>query len=168
MEQGPTERPNGPNPTSSTLGALANQSLPLEIDALEIGADGSVKARDPNAPFCFRFHYQGVPFDVKLEGGKSGNITVSSDLGELPFTAESPQGRRDAQRIVRHAGNLCHGRLFLDKRDHICLEGQTPRPSPATRTAVFAAIAAIILEFLPYLRLLIEVLPGRSYNVSMQ
>ena len=151
-----------------TIEALVTQNLPLEFGAVELDAEGCVTPRDPDQPLQFRFHYLGVPFNVEIAGGGRNQIRLASDLGELPYTAESPTGRRYAQQLVRAASLLPHGRIFIDGRQHICLEAACPRPSPCTIHQVFAAIAVMLLEALPYLRFLTEVLPQRSYRGRIQ
>ncbi len=151
-----------------TIEALAKQNLPLEFGAVEVDALGRVRRRDPAKPLHFRFHYLGVPFDVEIPGAESTAIRLFSDFGELPYTAESPLGRHYAQQLVRLAAVLPHGRVLIDSRQHIRLEATCARPSPSTISHVFAAIAAMMLEALPYLRFLTEVLPQRSYRTRVQ
>ncbi len=151
-----------------TIEALAKQNLPLEFGAVELDPHGRVTPRDPAKPLHFRFHYLGVPFDVEIPGAESSEIRLAADLGELPYTAESPIGRHYAQQLVRAAALLPHGRIFIDNRQHIRLEAACTRPIPSTISQVFAAIAVILLESLPYLRFLTEVLPQHSYRPRVQ
>ncbi|MCG8593269.1 MAG: hypothetical protein MI785_02700 [Kiloniellales bacterium] len=160
-----------PQPIESaipTIEALARQNLPLEFGAVELDAEGRVAPRDPQKPLQVRFHYLGVPFDIEISGAGSDEVRLAADLGELPYTAESPLGRRYAQRAILAAGALPHGRIFIDNRQHIRFEAACPRPSPLTISQVFAAIALMLLEALPYLRFLTEVLPQRSYRHRAQ
>ncbi|MDJ0968307.1 MAG: hypothetical protein QNJ06_00300 [Kiloniellales bacterium] len=151
-----------------TIEALARRNLPLEFGAVVLDAEGRVTPRDPEKPLHFRFHYLGVPFDVEISGAESAEIRLLCDLGELPYTAESPVGRHYAQQLVRSAAVLPHGRIFIDSRQHIRLEAACPRPNPSTLSQVFAVIAAMLLESLPYLRFLTDVLPQRSYRTRVQ
>ena len=169
MEQGPSDTTQRLADSGiPTIEALAKQNLPLEFGAVELDAGGRVTPRDPAKPLNFRFHYLGVPFDVEVPGAESTEIRLAADLGELPYTAESPIGRQYAQQLVRAAATLPHGRIFIDHRQHIRLEATCARPNPSTISQVFAAIAVILLESLPYLRFLIEVLPQRSYRTRIQ
>ncbi len=147
-----------------TIEALARRNLPLEFGAVELDSAGRVTPRDPAKPLHFRFHYLGVPFDVEVSGAESAEIRLLCDLGELPYTAESPVGRHYAQQLVRSAAVLPHGRILIDGQQHIRLEAVCARPTPSTISQVFAAIAVMLLESLPYLRFLTEVLPQRSYR----
>ncbi len=169
MEQGRSDTAQQPADSGiPTIEALVKQNLPLEFGAVELDASGRVKPRDPANPLHFRFHYLGVPFDVEIPGADNPEIRLAADLGELPYTAESPAGRRYAQQLVRAAAGLPHGRIFVDNRQHIRLEAACTRPVPSTISQVFAAIAVIMLESLPYLRFLTEVLPQRSYRHQVQ
>ena len=151
-----------------TIEALAQRNLPLEFGAVELDPAGRVMPRDPAKPLHIRFHYLGVPFEVEIPGAESAEIRLHCDLGELPYTAESPVGRHYAQQLVRSASVLPHGRIFIDSQQHIRLETACPRPTPSTISQVFAAIAAMLLESLPYLRFLTDVLPQRSYRTLVQ
>ncbi|MDJ0944174.1 MAG: hypothetical protein QNJ30_11945 [Kiloniellales bacterium] len=151
-----------------TIEALAKRNLPLEFGAVELDDAGRVTRRDPGKPLHVRFHYLGVPFDIEISGAGSDRISLAADLGELPYTAESPLGRHYAQQLVRAAGVLPHGRILIDDRQHLRLEAACPRPSPSTISQVLAAIAAMLLEALPYLRFLTEVLPQRSLRDRIQ
>lgn len=166
MDQNPTQPASDLSPgslpgLSNAIEALARQSLPLELDAVAFGAGGRMTRRPPGSSVRFRFHYLGVPFDVEVQGGSEAGVRLTSDLGQLPYTAESPLGRRYAWQVLRQAAALPFGRMFLDEDDHIRLEAWSQRPKPASLDSVLAATAILVLSFLPYLRLLTEVLPER-------
>lgn len=169
MEQGRSDTTQRPADSGiPTIEALVKQKLPLEFGAVELDAGGRMKPRDAAHPLHFRFHYLGVPFDVEIPGADSTEIRLAADLGELPYTAESPTGRRYAQQLVRAAAGLPHARIFVDNRQHIRLEAACTRPIPSTISQVFAAVAVVMLESLPYLRFLSEVLPRRTYRTRAQ
>lgn len=166
MDQSPTQPASDLSPSklpglSNAIEALTRQSLPLELDAVAFGAGGRMTRRPPGSSVRFRFHYLGVPFDVEVQGGGEAGVRLTSDLGQLPYTAESPLGRRYARQVLRLAAALPFGRMFLDEDDHIRLEARSQRPKPASLDSVLAATAILVLSFLPYLRLLTEVLPER-------
>lgn len=156
------------NDLSSVIDALATQEGPLEVGTIEIGPGGQLRAREPGNPVRFRFHYKGLPFDVEVETQSDGRINLVSDLGQMPFTAESPLGRRFTQKLIRAAAALPRARIFLDGRDHVCLEASCPRPEEVGLVQVFAGITALLLDVLPHLRFLADVLPRRSFRTSLQ
>ena len=151
-----------------TIEALSKQNLPLELGAVELDTTGQMTSRDPAQPLHFRFHYLGVPFDAEVSGAEGAEIRLAADLGELPYTAECPLGRHYAQKLVMAARALPNCRILIDGRQHIRLQAACPRPNPSTISQVFAAVAAMLLEALPYLRFLIAVLPQRSYRTRIQ
>ena len=153
---------------NSVIEVLAKQEGPLELPAFEIGSDGQIKSREPGEPVRFRFHYKGLPFDVEVETRPGGRIQLLSDLGQAPYTAESPLGRRYTQKLIRTAASLPRARIFLDSQDHVRLEASCPRPEKAGLVQVFAGISALLLDVLPHLRFLSDVLPRRSYRPSLQ
>lgn len=153
---------------NTVIEVLANQEGPLEFGAVEIGPDGQIKSREPGEPVRFRFHYQGLPFDVEVETGAGGRIQLVSDLGQAPYTAESPLGRRYTQKLIRAAAALPRARIFLDGQDHVRLEASCPRPEKAGLVQVFAGISALLLDVLPHLRFLADILPRRSYRPGLQ
>lgn len=153
---------------NTVIEVLANQEGSLEFGAIEIGSDGQLKSREPGSPVRFRFHYKGLPFDVEVETESGGRIHLASDLGQVPYTAESPLGRRYTQKLVRAAAALPRARFFLDGQDHVRLEASCPRPEKAGLVQVFAGITALVLDVLPHLRFLADILPRRSYRPGLQ
>ena len=141
--------------------AQANSGPSLEVTQLEVDAKGRLQIHSPDTPSHFRFHYDGLPYDVEVLPGAPQRVRLAADLGVIPYTAESPLGRRYCQRAIHAAGRLPNGRLILDN-DRIRLEAETLAPEAAATAGVLAAIAALLIEFLPYLRFLAEVLPARS------
>ncbi len=154
------------NPLSQGNGKPKTDVGPsVDITQLELDADGRLQIRDPDTPSRFRFHFQGLPYHVEVLPGAPQRVRLAANLGVIPYTAESPLGRRYCQRAIHAAGRLPNGRLFLDS-DHIRLEAETLAPEAEATAGVFAAIAALLLEFLPYLHFLAEVLPARSRHAG--
>lgn len=153
---------------NTVIEVLGKQEGPLEFGAIEIGPDGQLRSRAPGDPVRFRFHYKGLPFDVEVETQPGGRIQLASDLGQVPYTAESPLGRRYTQKLLRAAAALPRARIFLDSEDHVRLEATCQRPEKAGLVQVFAGIAALVLDVLPHLRFLADILPRRSYRPGLQ
>ena len=145
-------------------GGLTQTGAESPLDITRLG-HGRLQFRDPDTPSRLRFHYHGLPYDVEILPGTRPRVRISADLGVIPYTAESPLGRRYCQRAIQAASRLPNGRLFLD-HDHIRLEAETLAPDAEETAGVLAAIAALLIECLPYLRFLAEVLPARSQHAS--
>lgn len=153
---------------SSVIDVLARKEGAVEFAAVEVDPEGRLRAREAENPVHFRFHYKGLPFDVEVETRAGGRINLASDLGQVPYTAESPLGRRYTQKLIRAAGSLPRARIFIDEQDHVRLEASCPRPERAGLAQVIAGITALFLDLLPHTRFLADVLPRRSFKPGLQ
>lgn len=139
------------NDLRDALKAVSTHALPLEVGRLEITEDGSVRERTSGEPLRFAFTYRGVDFAAELGDADDSRLHVSALLGRLPFTAESPIGRRAICDLIAKAGRFADGSLGLTENHEIVLIGDKQPPTPRTPVSIMATVAALILEMRPRL-----------------
>jgi hypothetical protein len=124
-----------------------------EVGELAFGADGRVYPRPEGEPVLFRFRYEGVAFDAELPADRAAPLVLSACPGVLPYSAETPTGRRAVLTLLKTAAPA-RGQLFLDRGGRLHLRFADHAPSPRTPVHVMATLVSLLLEVQPYLRLL--------------
>ena len=130
------------------------------MGAVEIGEDGHIAHSDADRKLHFRFSACGLDFEAEI-AGKKAPLRLKANLGKLPFTAESPDGRRLARSVLAATDRLSHGQILLSDEQDMVLQGELSPPSPRTPANVIATAVALILDFKPYINLLSEAVSVR-------
>lgn len=160
----------------SVVKQVAETSLPLEVGSVVLGEDGHIRHAGEDRPLHFRFSACGIEFEAEL-ASKTAPLRLRANLGKLPFSAESPDGRRLARTVMAATDRLRRGHILLSEEQDMVLEGDLNPPSPRTPVAVIATAVALIIDFKPYLDLLGEAvslrrppppLPGEEANASAE
>lgn len=126
---------------------------PLEVGDLDLHPEGNIYPRPGDLPMVFQFVYEGIHFDAELSADREGPLTLTANLGVLPYSAETPCGRQAILTLLRE-GAPAYGKLELDRdgRVRITLSAATQRP----RTPVFimATITALLIDARPYIQVM--------------
>lgn len=133
------------------LRVVAEHARPLEVGRLELDGNGALRERASEEPLRFQFHYRDVPFDAEVGASEDSRLHLSARLGHLPFTAESPIGRRAISDLIAKAGRFAGGSLGLAEDRGIVLVGSMLPPKPRTPVSIMATVTALILEMRPRL-----------------
>ena len=110
------------------------------------------------------FHFEYLRFKFKctcfdINPGSPPIFTLTSDLGAVPFTAQSPYARYAVLTIVKSALAHLNGTVrMVDGR--IAFAAFHPIESPVTSTSLVSAIANALVKVKPYLELLAEINGG--------
>ena len=105
---------------------------------------------------AFSFCYRGVDFDAEFHESPKAKVVLKADLGQLPYSMESPNGRRLCQRIIETAGKLKDGRIKLAGGQDMQLVAEAAPPETENPAGDLAALTALVLTFSPYLDLLAQ------------
>jgi hypothetical protein len=149
----------GPDKAADNLRAtvdLAKRDAPLQVGDFEIDDEGRLRPRTDGEPLVFGFSYRGADFIARILSGPEPHVSLSAELGKLPFSAQVGNRRRLARRIVEATERLPHGHIRLSEDQDMHLSAEAPAPAPLTPVRVMAALTALLLEFKPYLELLHE------------
>lgn len=144
----------------SAVKSVADTVLPLEVGAVAIGEDGHISHCSEDRALHFRFTACGIDFVAEI-AGKKAPLRLKANLGKLPFSAESPDGRRLARSVLAATDRLRHGQILLSDEQDMVLQGELSPPSPRTPVNVIATAVALILDFKPYIGLLAEAVTVR-------
>jgi hypothetical protein len=153
-----------PAPANEALGLLARDEVPFLFDSVLKAPDGSVghHARD-TLSFCF--DYLGVTFDAN--GRRSGDrliMTLSANLGPLPYSAESITARHAIQELVA-ASATAEGSVFSLADDQtIRLVGSFDLDQPASPMLVLAVVTEFLIGLKPWLERIAELLADPSLH----
>lgn len=143
---------------------LASGRSPFQIGDLGIGEDGRIRLRSGDRPLCFAFAFRGADFEARMETSPKALITLSAELGKVPYSMEQGTDRRATQRIVEATAGLPGGRIEISKSQDMSLVATAQPPSPLTPASVMAAITSLLLNFGPYIDLLRESLLPTNGN----
>jgi hypothetical protein len=143
-------------PLDGVVASLGRLALPFEID--RFGASfGLVPAR-PSGVLKFHFCFNEVPFTARTERRHDRPVlSLTSELGHLPFSIENARRRRRLQKVLaaaRHASGL---RWEITPEHRIRASGEIDLGLPLTPTAVIAGATTLLLRSRPYLDLIVAV-----------
>ncbi len=141
---------------------LATGRSPFQVGDLEMREDGRIRLRSGDRPRCFAFAYRGADFEARMETSPEALITLSAELGKVPYSMEQGTDRRATQRIVEATADLPGGRIEISESQDMSLVATAQPPSPLTPASVMAAITSLLLDFGPYIDLLRETLTGNQ------
>ena len=115
----PSESTTSKDDAKSAVKSVADAALPLEVGSIALGDDGHISRRDPDQPLHFAFTACGVRFDADL-ADRSAPLRLEANLGKLPYTAESPEGRQLARSVMAATDRLGCGQILLsDQQDMV-------------------------------------------------
>jgi hypothetical protein len=139
----------------SLIAALGAVRLPLELDSSEIlGRDGS-------DPVAFRFVLREVPFSCTVERPEGQPVlTLTGDLGALPYTGEGAERRRAMQAVVAAARDRSGLDWQVTPQQQIQVRSGISLPSPLTHVAMILGAVTLLLRALPFLEQLLQTHEG--------
>lgn len=153
---------------SSTAALFAGRCIPLPVGEGQLDAQGRIRPRVHDGPLRFGFAYRGVEYGAEVETGSEPRIRLSAELGKLPYSVEIGGGRCLIRRIITASASSPHGRIGLSEADDMRLEMESKPPLPLTPVSLMATLAALLLDFRPYLDMLGSVLDAsrRDYAAT--
>jgi len=136
----------------ATLGCF---QLPIELDRVRVFGRDRKRADG----LCFRFGFRDIPFQCVAERqGGLPCLTLTGDLGALPYTAENADRRRSVQTILSAAGQRSGLRWTVSPQQQIEVRGALTLDRPLTGPALVTGAVTLLLRARPYLDLLIDTL----------
>lgn len=107
----------------------------------------------------FAFAWRDVPFSSTIEGrGEEAVLTVSGELGPMPFTIEAAHRRQRALRTLAAACRWTDLAWRLTPAHQIVVEGEARLAQPVSPAAMIAGAVGILARADRYLALLLDVL----------
>jgi len=144
------------------IGSLAKVDLdrmPLGINAVETNEDGIPSLATPPKPSKLRFIVGGLPFNAAVSPNGDGAICqVWADVGNLPFTVQSPAKRAAMLAVLQSAAALPFARFAVEAGQRIILFCEDRTEGPATPEDIIHQTVKLMGEAKPFLQLLGEFL----------
>lgn len=136
---------------------IVRHALPIEVNSVEIRPDGLIGQREAAAPVSFRFSFLGHEFVGEARPNDEGALLqIGADLVPLPYSIESRQRRQRALALLRAARELPHTRLLATPDKAMRAEGTLTVERPLTAGRLVGATTVLLLELMPYLTLVPE------------
>lgn len=141
-------------PTTSSgeaLDRLAREDIPFLFDALSLRSDGTI-IHTARETLRFAFDYEGLTFDA--EGRRVGDafvLTISANLGPLPFSAESSQARRIIQDLVAASGALIEPRFSVGPDQMIRVTATVDLAKPVSPVTTLTMVTELLLILKPWI-----------------
>lgn len=132
--------------------------LPLQLHHVELSESGEIRRRRKGADLTFSFIYRGMPFACECKTTDGAKMKIVGELGKLPFTAESSEGRRFLKHLAIATSNLSKGNFAIIGDQDVRLLAEVAPPRGLTPVSIIAALSAVLLEFKPFFELAEEVL----------
>ncbi|MEM6903742.1 MAG: hypothetical protein AAF556_10945 [Pseudomonadota bacterium] len=129
----------------------------VDISTLIVNDNGSIELLDEgDARSCgFQFELHGVAVHAGIRtDGRNARMSISSDLGYLPYSIESSDKRRAIMAVMAAASDLKFSKFELVDNRHIVLRGQRKFPRPFQLIDMFAVLVEMIHELSPFMALL--------------
>src|SRR5258708_6583918 len=145
----------GPLPLEGVLASLSRFEPPFEID--RFGASFGMGVR-PSGVLEFNFCFHEIPFRVRTERrNERPLLTLTGDLGILPFTIENARRRRRLRTVLAAARHGSGMSWEVTASHRIRVSGEIDLDLPLTPTAVIAGATTLLMASRPYLELIVSV-----------
>jgi hypothetical protein len=148
--------------TGEALGRLARDDIPFLFDAVSVAPDGAISHK-PREYLRFAFDYQGVTFNA--EGRRTGDrfvLSVSGDLGPLPFSAESAEARHTIQDLIAASGSLIAPTFTIGEDQAIRVSATLELLKPVSPVGTLTMVTELLLVLKPWLARIGELLEQAS------
>ena len=141
------------------LAEVSQAALPLRLGTVHINADGLLGIASTPAPSKQQFVIDDVLYHVSIDpAGDGSRFRIWAELGWVPYTAQSPQRRRDVLAILRATQHLERSCFVLDEGQKILVIGESHVDEHIDVTGVVFETLLFLQEVRPYLRILSEYL----------
>ncbi len=141
------------------LAEVSQAALPLRLGTVHVNADGLLGIASTPAPSKQQFVIDDVLYHVSIDPvGDGSRFRIWAELGWVPYTAQSPQRRRDVLAILRATQHLERSCFVLDGGQKILVIGESHVDEHIDVTGVVYETIRFLQEVRPYLRILSDFL----------
>lgn len=139
-----------------SLAEVAQGALPLGLNAIFTTPDGVLGIARPPRPSRLRFAVAGLPFHVAVspQDDDSSVCQIWADVGHIPYTAQSPEKRRNLLALLRGMEDLKRARFVVQEGYKILLFSETRIEGHVTPEDLAYETVQLMQEAHPFLRLL--------------
>jgi len=122
----------------------------------------------PSFPLCFSFECYGISFSaqgVDSDGGPA--LRVSGSLGQIPYSAESPQDRKIIGEILALEPKFLGLKLRLAGEHDIVVEGELPLDGSITPSRIVATASAFAASAKPLIKIVKAAAPNFGPKIQL-
>lgn len=140
----------------------------VDLSTLIVNDNGSLILLDEARSCSFQFELHGVAVHVGIRtDGQNARMTISSDLGYLPYSIESSDKRRAIMAVMAAASDLQFSKFELVDNRHIVLRGQRKFPRPFQLVDMFAVLVEMVHELSPFMALLGDCMDNTQLDIPV-
>lgn len=115
----------------------------------------------------FSFDFLGCRFKGQTREGHHGPILqIAAEIGKLPYSAEDAPLRRQIQALLLQSRALPHCRLAVATSQSLYCIAKIGISQPSTLIDLVSLSCSLMLETIPHLRALREILPSPYPSVT--
>ena len=144
--------------SGEAVGRLARDDVPFLFDAVAVQPDGAI-VHTARKSLNFSFDCLGATFAAacrRVDGQYM--VTVTADLGPVPFSAESVRARRKVQHLVALGGHAAETQMTISDDQTIRVDSSFTLLQPVSPVVMLTAITELLLALKPTLAELAEIL----------
>ena len=127
---------------------IGTRRFPLDVHVLKADRDLTLGSK---VPLTFRFKYRNAAWWGRLEDDVThAQLNIGTDLGVLPFSAESRQARHALVAILAQAYEECRGAIRIIG-GHMLVERSIDVPHPIGAVDLVHGIVRALVPLNPYI-----------------
>ena len=154
-ERAPVSVPAARLQAMPSLAEVAETALPFNPDSFVMTPEGVLGIAKPPRPARLHFMADDLPFNVAVSF--DGAVSVSqiwAEVGHIPYTAQSPERRRQLLGILRGIQDLKFARFLVQGGQRILLFSEARHDGQATPEDLIHQTVLALQEARPFLRML--------------
>ena len=155
-ERGPVSVPSAARlEAMQSMAEVAETALPLSPSAIFMTPEGILGIAEPPRPSKLQFTVDGLSFNaaVTFDGAESV-CQILADVGHIPYTAQSPDRRRNILAVIRGIQDLRNIKFIVQEGQKILLFSESRLDGHATPEDLIHQTVLTLQEARPFLKIL--------------
>lgn len=138
-----------------SLAEVSQTALPFNPETFVMTPEGVLGIAKPPRPARLHFVAEGLPFNIAVSfDGERSRSQLWAEVGHIPYTAQSPDRRRQLLSILRSIQGLKHVTFLVQEGQKILLFSESQVDGQATPEDLIHQTVLAVQEARPFLRLL--------------
>ncbi len=155
-ERGPVSVPSAARlEAMQTMAEVAETALPLSPSAIFMTPEGVLGIAKPPRPSKLQFTVDGLSFNVAVTfDGTESVCQILAEVGHVPYTAQSPDRRRNILALLRGLHGVKHIKFLVQEGQKILLFSESRLDGHATPEDLIHQTVLVLQEARPFLKIL--------------
>ncbi len=138
-----------------SLAQVSQTALPFSPDTFVMTPEGVLGIAQPPRPARLHFMADGLPFSIAVSfDGETSRSQVWAEIGHIPYTAQSPERRRQLLAILRGIQDRRGTRFLVQEGQKILLFSEAEFEGQATPEDLIHQTVVALQQARPFLHLL--------------